>query len=57
VRAERNPHGDGSVYRIAFTTSDGRGGSCSGIATVSVLRKKRKPAIGSVPPSYDSLAR
>jgi hypothetical protein len=57
VRAERNPHGDGRVYRIAFTTSDGRGGSCSGIATVSVLRKKRKPAIGSVPPSYDSLAR
>jgi dipeptidyl aminopeptidase/acylaminoacyl peptidase len=56
VRAERNPHGDGRVYRIAFTASDGRGGSCSGTATVSVPRKKHKPAVDSAPPSYDSLA-
>jgi Tol biopolymer transport system component len=55
VRAERNPHGDGRVYRIAFTASDGRGGSCSDTATVSVPRKKRKPAVDSAPPSYDSL--
>jgi dipeptidyl aminopeptidase/acylaminoacyl peptidase len=55
VRAERDPHGDGRVYRIAFTASDGRGGSCSGTATVSVPRKMRKPAIDSAPPSYDSL--
>jgi Tol biopolymer transport system component len=55
VRAERNPHGDGRVYRIAFTASDGRGGSCSGIATVSVPRKTRQPAVDSAPPSYDSL--
>jgi hypothetical protein len=54
VRAERNPHGDGRVYRIAFTASDGRGGSCSGTARVSVPRKKRKPAVDSGPPSYDS---
>ena len=26
VRAERSPRGDGRVYRIAFTASDGRGG-------------------------------
>jgi TolB protein len=57
VRAERNPHGDGRVYRIAFTASDGHGGSCSGTATVSVPRKKRKAAIDSAPPSYDSLVR
>jgi hypothetical protein len=55
IRAERNPHGDGRVYRIAFTASDGRGGSCSGTATVSVPRKKRKAAVDSAPPSYDSL--
>jgi dipeptidyl aminopeptidase/acylaminoacyl peptidase len=55
VRAERNPHGDGRVYRIAFTASDGRGGSCSGIAMVSVPRKTRQPAVDSAPPSYDSL--
>jgi Tol biopolymer transport system component len=57
VRAERNAHGDGRVYRIAFTASDGRGGSCSDTATVSVPRKRHKPAIDSAPPSYDSFAR
>jgi Tol biopolymer transport system component len=57
VRAERNPHDDGRVYRIAFTASDGRGGSCSGTARVSVPRKARKPAVDSAPPSYDSLVR
>jgi Big-like domain-containing protein len=56
VRAERNPHGDGRVYRIAFTASDDHGGSCSGTATVSVPRKKKKAAVDSAPPSYDSLA-
>jgi hypothetical protein len=57
VRAERDPRGDGRVYRIAFTADDGHGDSCSGTATVSVPRKKRKPAVDSAPPSYDSLAR
>jgi len=55
VRAERDRHGDGRVYRIAFTASDGRGGECSGTATVSVPRKRHKPAVDSAPPSYDSL--
>jgi hypothetical protein len=55
LRATRSGHGDGRAYRIAFTASDGRGGSCSGTATVSVPRKKRKPAVDSAPPSYDSL--
>jgi hypothetical protein len=57
VRAERNPHGDGRVYQIALTASHGRGGSCSGTATVSVPRKKRKAAVDSAPPSYDSFGR
>jgi Tol biopolymer transport system component len=56
VRAERSPHGDGRVYRIAFTATDEVGASCSGYVTVSVPRKKRKPAVDSAPPSYDSLA-
>jgi WD40-like Beta Propeller Repeat len=55
LRAERDGAGDGRVYRIAFTASDGRGGACSGTARVSVPRKKRKPAVDSAPPSYDSL--
>jgi Tol biopolymer transport system component len=57
IRAERDSRGDGRVYRIAFTATDGRGGSCSGTATVSVPRKKHKPAVDSAPPSYDSFAR
>jgi hypothetical protein len=57
IRAERDPRGDGRVYRIAFTASDARGVSCSGTATVSVPRKRHKPAVDSAPPSYDSLAR
>ncbi len=57
VRAERSPRGDGRVYRIAFTVSDGRGGSCAGTATVSVPRKKKRPAVDSAPPSYDSFGR
>jgi hypothetical protein len=57
IRAERDNRGDGRVYRIAFTATDGRGGSCSGTATVSVPRKKHKAAVDSAPPSYDSLSR
>ena len=36
IRAERDPHGDGRVYTIAFTVTDGSGASCSGTTTVSV---------------------
>jgi Tol biopolymer transport system component len=57
LRAERDSHGDGRVYRIAFTASDGRGGSCSDVADVTVPRKRKTPAVDSAPPSYDSLAR
>jgi hypothetical protein len=55
LRAKRSSHGDGRVYRIAFSASDGKGGDCTGTATVGVPRKKNYPAVDSAPPSYDSL--
>jgi hypothetical protein len=53
VRSEANPQFNGRVYRIAYTVSDGQGGSCSGTAgasgtttaKVGVPRKKGTPAI------------
>ncbi len=53
VRSEANTHFNGRVYRIAYTVSDGQGGTCSGsagptggtTAKVSVPRKKGTPAI------------
>ena len=36
LRAERDGTGDGRVYRIAFTASDGKGGTCTGTVKVSV---------------------
>jgi hypothetical protein len=46
VRAERSGTGDGRVYRIAFTVTDGNGGSCTGSATVGVPHDQGK---GSTP--------
>jgi TolB protein len=53
LRAERQNKGDGRVYRVAFTVSDGID-RCSGAVTVEVRRKKREPAVDSAPPSFDS---
>ncbi len=53
VRAERDPQGDGRVYRIAYTALDGSGRSCPGTATVEVPRTG-STAIDSAPPSYNS---
>jgi len=36
VRAERNGRGDGRVYHISYTASDGQGGECDGTVTVCV---------------------
>ena len=47
------PAGDGRVYRIAFEASDGRGGTCTGFATVGVRKGSQAP-VDSAPPSYDS---
>ena len=55
VRAERDPRGDGRVYRIAFRAADDHGGACEGVITVGVPRHKDRPAVDSAPPSFDSL--
>jgi hypothetical protein len=54
LRAERSGQGNGRVYRIAFTASDGEGGTCEGTATVAVPRNRARPAVDSAPPSYNS---
>jgi hypothetical protein len=53
LRAERNHRGDGRVYRVAFSASDGTS-ACSGVTTVEVRRKGNHPAVDSAPPSFDS---
>jgi hypothetical protein len=55
LRAERDNKGDGRVYRISFEATDGNGGRCAGTTTVSVPRKKKRAAVDSAPPAYDSL--
>ena len=40
LRAERSGTGDGRVYRIAFTASDGNGGACAGRVAVGVPHDK-----------------
>ena len=41
LRAERGGGGDGRLYRISFTVSDGHGGECSGAVGVAVPRSRR----------------
>jgi uncharacterized repeat protein (TIGR01451 family) len=43
IRAERDGTGNGRVYRIAVSVSDGVGGSCSGTATVGVPHDQSGP--------------
>ena len=43
LRAERDGTGDGRVYRIATTVTDGHGGSCSGVAVVRVNHDQSGP--------------
>jgi Tol biopolymer transport system component len=53
LRAKHEKKGDGRVYRISLTVSDGVD-RCGGSATVEVRRHKKQPAVDSAPPSYDS---
>jgi TolB protein len=53
LRAERSSQGDGRVYQIAFTASDGAA-QCSETISVGVPRRSGAPAVDSSPPSYDS---
>jgi hypothetical protein len=55
LRADRSGGGDGRVYRIPFTASDGDRGTCTGTATVGVPHNEGTAAVDSAPPSYDSL--
>ena len=45
LRAERSGDGDGRVYQIAFTATDGRGGSTQGSVTVCVPHDNSKDAV------------
>ena len=48
LRAERSAKGDGRVYRLTFTGSDGRGGSCSAVQKVVVpLNQGKGSAVDS----------
>ncbi|PKB64150.1 MAG: hypothetical protein BZY80_03705 [SAR202 cluster bacterium Io17-Chloro-G2] len=48
VRAERSGAGDGRVYVIGYTASDGQGGKCDGTVDVGVPHdKKGAPAVNS----------
>jgi hypothetical protein len=65
IRAERSgwkggqskdDHGDGRVYHIDFTASDGRGGVCTGSVTTCVPHDQGKgAACVDEGPLYDSL--
>jgi Tol biopolymer transport system component len=55
LRAKRDGGGDGRVYRVAFEVTDGRGGDCTGTATVGVPHNQGTVARDSSPPSFDSL--
>jgi parallel beta-helix repeat protein len=45
IRAERDSTGDGRVYEISFTATDGNGGMCSGSVNVSVPISKNSVAV------------
>lgn len=57
VRAERSGLGDGRVYRVSFSASDGEGGECSGIRRIGVPHDQggQSVPIDSAPPSFNSL--
>jgi hypothetical protein len=56
LRAERASTGDGRVYRVAFAASDGRGGNCTGIARVTVVKSAGSGAATDSGLVFDSLA-
>ena len=53
LRAEKLGSGDGRVYHISFTASDGHGGVCTSVVRVTVPHDQAKPA-GDGGPLYDS---
>jgi len=53
VRAQRSGLGNGRVYHIGFTASDGHGGTCQGTVKVAVPHSKNKMAVDDGP-KYDA---
>ncbi len=53
LRAEKLGGGDGRVYTVSFTASDGHGGACTGVVRVAVPHDQAKPAVDGGP-LYDS---
>jgi len=53
IRVERSGTGNGRVYRVAFTASDGRGGTCDGAVTVPVPHDPYQACVDDGP-AYDS---
>ena len=45
LRAERDLKANGRVYRVFYTVSDGRGGTCTGVEKVGVPVKQTKKAV------------
>ncbi len=54
LRAERIGTGNGRVYRIRYTVSDGQGGKCSGVEKVGVPKNKNGNAIDNTGKKYNS---
>lgn len=55
VRAERSGGGNGRVYHIGFTASDGHGGICSGVVHVGIPHNKTSSPVDDGP-LFDSTA-
>ncbi len=47
LRAERKGNGNGRVYRVSFTASDGQGGSCGGSVLIGVPHNNKGTAVNS----------
>src|SRR5262249_7549615 len=57
LRAERAGAGDGRVYHVSFTASDGKGGQCRGTVNVCVPHDQRPGHVcGDQGPLVDSTA-
>jgi large repetitive protein len=54
LKAERVASGNGRVYRIFYTVTDGRGGKCTGVEKVGVPRTKNGTAIDNTAKRYNS---
>ena len=54
VRAERAGDGNGRLYQIFFTATDGKGGSCTGSVTVGVPHDQSGGAVVDSGVRYDS---